>query len=52
MKLLLIACVVAASLEGCAVVPVGYRYHNDGYDYDRGTSRSYGENQDPGVRNG
>jgi hypothetical protein len=50
MKLLLIVCAIAASLAGCASAPAGYRYHNDGYDYDRGTSRSYGDNHAPGVR--
>jgi hypothetical protein len=53
MKLILIACVFATSLAGCVVIPVGYRYHNDGYDhYERGYSRSYGDNHDPDVRSG
>ena len=48
MKYLVIACIAAASLGGCAIVPMGYGEHHDGYDENRSYGRGYGDGRDYG----
>jgi hypothetical protein len=43
MKYLIIICVVASSLGGCAVVPVGYGDRRDGYDQEHYYGHGYGD---------
>ena len=42
MKRLIIVCIVAV-LGGCAVVPLGYGDHRDGYDQEHSYGHGYGD---------